>query len=187
MCWNKWIVTFKTFFLRTNMQLYWLLHTTVCLHTGTGIKVQQNNNQIKWTSAFRIPRFRFTQFCSNSLPIVLVGQLQVQFGSQVLWGDVSFLFFSLIRASICLSVSKPTVISPEILWKVRWLPRLSQPVQCKDRKSQGSTPHTPTRKPSKLKGCLRINKKRKKKHHTCTQKIFWFVRHKTFLMIHIFS
>lgn len=70
-----------------------------------------------------------------------------------LWGDVTVLFFSLTRLpffkrlNLPLSVSKPTVICPKFLWKVRWLPRFSQPVQCKDRKSQGSTPHTPTSNP----------------------------------------
>lgn len=72
-------------------------------------------------------------------------------GCGAVWRAVSF--FSLTRApffkrfNLPLSVSKPTVICPQYLWEVRWLPRLSQPVQCKDRKSQGSTPHTPTSNP----------------------------------------
>lgn len=70
-----------------------------------------------------------------------------------LGAGVTVSFFSLTRPpffkrlNLPLSVSKPTVICPEFLWEVRWLPRLSQPVQCKDRKSQGSTPHTPTSNP----------------------------------------
>lgn len=71
-------------------------------------------------------------------------------------GSVTVSFFSLTRVpffkrlNLPLSVSKPTVICPEFLLEVRWLPRLSQPVQCKDRKSQGSTPHTPDQQPSQL-------------------------------------
>lgn len=48
-------------------------------------------------------------------------------------GSVTVSFFSLTRApffkrlNLPLSVSKPTVICPEFLWEVRWLPRLSQP------------------------------------------------------------
>lgn len=63
------------------------------------------------------------------------------------------------------SVSKPTVISLDILWEMRWLPRLSQPVQCKDRKSQGSTPHTPTRK--SLNSNAATGKINRKIHHFC--------------------
>lgn len=61
------------------------------------------------------------------------------------WAMVSSLAW-LERLNLLLSVSKAMVIChPECLcWgEVRWLPRLSQPVQCKDRKSQGSTPLTP--------------------------------------------
>lgn len=87
---------------------------------------------------------------SVSSVLIVLDSCWSSLGQKWLWGGASASFFSLTpmpffkRLNLPLSVSKPTVIWPEFLWKVRWLPRFSQPVQCKDRKSQGSTPHTPT-------------------------------------------
>lgn len=44
--------------------------------------------------------------------------------------------------SLCLSQWSSAIPSINGGGEVRWLPRFSQPVQCKDRKSQGSTPLT---------------------------------------------
>lgn len=73
----------------------------------------------------------------------------VQFGSDLLnrgrlcaGGISSALTRAQFALSLCLSQWSSAIPSINGGGEVRWLPRFSQPVQCKDRKSQGSTPLT---------------------------------------------
>lgn len=112
--------------------------------TGTGhTKSQSDYFETKNTKKHSI-QWNLRCFCSFC---VFVGQLRVQVRAAVAVGCGLVLHADspvLKHLNYPLSVSKATVIChPTILRWMRWLPRLSQPVQCKDRKSQGSTPLTP--------------------------------------------
>lgn len=116
--------------------------------TGSGHTKIQSDYFQKTTTTTRLKSIPFIEMWAASAPFVFcVGQLRVQVRSAVALGCRRVLHADLPglkHLNYPLSVSKATVIChPVILRWMRWLPRLSQPVQCKDRKSQGSTPLTP--------------------------------------------
>lgn len=116
--------------------------------TGSGHTKIQSDYFQKTTTTTRLKSIPFIEMWAASAPFVFcVGQLRVQVRSAVALGCRRVLHADLPvlkHLNYPLSVSKATVIChPVILRWMRWLPRLSQPVQRKDRKSQGSTPLTP--------------------------------------------
>lgn len=103
--------------------------------------------QTTTTTTTTLKTILFIEIWDGFAPFVyFVGQVRVQFRSAVAVGGLVLHpdLPVLKHLNYPLSVSKATVIChPVILRWMRWLPRLSQPVQCKDRKSQGSTSLTP--------------------------------------------